>query len=223
MNLFYQPLINQGIHKLDPTESRHCTKVLRKKAGDKIHVTDGKGFLYIAQLTIANPDQCSFDVIETKSEEKKTHQIHIAISPTKHADRFEWFVEKAVEVGVDIITIMNCERTEHSHIKSDRLEKIAISAMKQSLRFTLPRINGPLDFETVLDQANAGSVFIAHVDNDNPNHLKNIAHPGSEYLVLIGPEGDFSSEELKMATVKKFQKVSLGSNRLRSETAGLVA
>ena len=223
MNLFYQPSIQQGIFHLDSTESKHCTKVLRRKAGDKIHITDGKGFLYEAVITVADPVECKFEIHERKIEDVKSFGIHIAISPTKHPDRLEWFVEKAVELGVDKITIMNCEHTEPSHYKFERLEKIAISAMKQSLRLTLPNIEGPTDFSTVINETSAASKFIAHVDASNTDHLKNIAPPDSVYLVLIGPEGDFSPHELQLAAAKKFLKVSLGSNRLRTETAGLAA
>jgi 16S rRNA (uracil1498-N3)-methyltransferase len=223
VNLFYQPAIQQGVHHLDPTESKHCTKVLRKKAGDKIHITDGKGFLYEALIIVADPSECRFEIQETKPETERSFSIHIAISPTKHADRFEWFVEKAVELGVDRITVMNCEHTEYSHFKKDRLEKIAISAMKQSLRFTLPQIDGPIDFKIVVNEAEAASKFIAHVDVNNPEHLKNAAQAHSEYVVLVGPEGDFSRREIELAISRNFRKVSLGSNRLRTETAGLAA
>ena len=223
MNLFYQPSIQQGIFHLDSTESKHCTKVLRKKAGDKIHITDGKGFLYEAVITLADPAECRFEIQQKKTETIKSYSIHIAISPTKHPDRLEWFVEKAVELGVDRITIMNCEHTEQSHYKLERLEKIAISAMKQSLRVTLPNIEGPKDFKMVIDDPYAALKFIAHIDASNPDHLKNIARPHSEYLILIGPEGDFSPDELRLAAAKKFKKVNLGSNRLRTETAGLAA
>ena len=223
MNLFYQPSIQQGIFHLDPTESKHCTKVLRRKYGDKIYVTDGKGFLYEAVITVADPVECKFEIQEQKAEAAKSFSIHIAISPTKHPDRLEWFVEKAVELGVDRITIMICEHTEQSHFKLARLEKIVISAMKQSLRLTLPDIKGPRDFKMVTEDTDAVSKFIAHVDAENPDHLMNIAPLHSQYLVLIGPEGDFSPNELHLAATKKFVRVSLGSHRLRTETAGLSA
>ena len=223
MNLFYQPAIQQGVHHLDPTESKHCTKVLRKKGGDKINITDGRGFLYEALITIADPNECRFEIQEKKTEPARSFTIHIAISPTKHPDRFEWFVEKAVELGVDRITLMMCEHTEHTHIKTERLEKIAVSAMKQSLRLTLPKIEGPIDFKTVVNQAEAVSKYIAYVDSNNPEHLKSVAQRDSDAMVLIGPEGDFSPQEIVEAVNKNFRKVSLGSNRLRTETAGLAA
>lgn len=223
MNLFYQPEIQQGVHYLDPTESKHCTKVLRKKAGDLIHITDGKGFRYDALITNADMHQCVFEIRETIPEVAKPYSIHIAISPTKHPDRLEWFVEKSVELGVDKITLIDCDHTERTHIKLERLEKLAISAMKQSLRFTLPFISGPDKIQDVINRADAASKFIAYVEPANPIHLKNVAKPNSDYLVLIGPEGDFSSEELKLTQEKKFVKVSLGTNRLRTETAGVAA
>jgi 16S rRNA (uracil1498-N3)-methyltransferase len=223
VNLFYQPLIQEGIKYLDPSESKHSTRVLRKKIGDRIYITDGKGFLYTALITEADADRCFFEIQERVPEAPKKHAIHIAISPTKHADRFEWFVEKAVELGIDRITLMECDHTEYTHLKSDRLEKIAISAMKQSVRFTLPSISRPIKMKDVVDNPDATSQFIAYVDPGNPYHLKNVAKPNSDYLVLIGPEGDFSEEELNLAQEKKFQRVSLGSNRLRTETAGVAA
>jgi 16S rRNA (uracil1498-N3)-methyltransferase len=223
VNLFYQPQIQQGVLHLDPTESKHCTKVLRKKSGDRISITDGKGSLYEAMITVADPGACKFEIQEKRTEASKSFTIHIGISPTKHPDRFEWFVEKAVELGVDKITVMECEHTEFSHLKYDRLEKIAIGAMKQSLRLSLPKIEGPVPYSVVINNAAATSNFIAHVDENNTIHLKNVASPGSDYLVLIGPEGDFSSNELTQAADKKFRKVSLGSHRLRTETAGISA
>jgi 16S rRNA (uracil1498-N3)-methyltransferase len=223
VNLFYQPAIQQGVYHLDPTESKHCTKVLRKKSGDRIHITDGKGFLYEALITVADPAECRFEIHETKPETEKSFRIHIAISPTKHADRLEWFVEKAVELGVDRISIMTCEHTEHSHFKIDRLEKIAISAMKQSLRLKLPSVEGPIAFKDFVNEAEATSKLIAYVDVKNPEHLKKVAQPHSDYVVLVGPEGDFSKNEIDLAITKNFRKVSLGSNRLRTETAGLAA
>lgn len=223
MNLFYQPLIQQGIYALDAIESKHCTKVLRQRTGDIIHITDGKGFLYHAVITKADVERCVFDIRDTIEQPLRPYSIHIAISPTKHADRIEWFVEKSVEIGVDSITLIDCEHTERSHQKFERLEKIAVSAMKQSLRLTLPTLKGPVPAEDIIRSSVETSKFIAYVDQENPHHLKNLAEAGSSYLVLIGPEGDFSKEELTLAMDHQFQKVSLGSSRLRTETAGLAA
>lgn len=223
MNLFYQPLIPEGIYYLDAVESRHCTKVLRKKNGDRIQITDGKGFLYHATITNADAHQCTFNVQEKTAESLRDYHIHIAISPIKNADRLEWFVEKAVELGVDEITLIECDHTEKAHVKSERLVKLAISAMKQSLKWTLPTISGPVNVSAFITNSTASSRFIAHVDPANPIHLIHIAPPYSHYLILIGPEGDFSADELTLALKNGFQAVSLGTSRLRTETAGLAA
>jgi 16S rRNA (uracil1498-N3)-methyltransferase len=222
VNLFYQPLIPQGISYLDADESRHCVKVLRHTAGDTLRITDGQGFFYDAIITKADDRQCTFRIAETIAQPPRNFTIHIAISPTKNADRIEWFVEKAVELGVDKISIVECENTERTYLKKERLEKVAISAMKQSLKAILPRIEGLLPFQDILTD-NATQKFIAYVDRQNPDHLKNMAAAGKDYVVLIGPEGDFSPDELKVALQNGFKKVSLGPSRLRTETAGLAA
>ena len=223
MNLFYQPLLPEGINRLDPDESRHVVKVLRKKKGDRIKITDGKGSFYEASITDPDSHQCIFNINKKLAEPLKTFKIHIGISPTKNADRIEWFVEKAVELGVDEITLIECEHTERQHLKIERLEKMAISAMKQSLKASLPVINPAVNFRNVILSSHTSEKYIAYVDNENPSHLKNLVKPGSSYLVLIGPEGDFSEEELILAEARGFKKVSLGTARLRTETAGLAA
>ena len=223
MNLFYQPQLPDGILHLDSDESRHCVKVLRKRSGDTIRVTDGKGAFYDVVLTDADPHRCSFQICSKVSELPRSYHIHIAISPTKNADRIEWFVEKSVELGIDTITLLECKNTERSYLKTERLEKVAISAMKQSLKASLPLINSLTDYSKLVTTSEASSKFIAFVDQTNPYHLKDVARPGSDYLLLIGPEGDFSSQELSLALTHNFQKVSLGSSRLRTETAGMAA
>lgn len=222
MNLFYQPQIPNGVHALDDEESRHCIKVLRKQVGDIIRITDGQGSFYSATITSTANYQCNFRIDAREQVPGKPWNIHIAISPTKNADRIEWFVEKAVEFGVDEITLLNCAHTERSHIKTDRLLKVAVSAMKQSLKATLPCINPLSDFNAVVNQPSSISKFIAFVDHENKVHLKD-ATVNNSYLVLIGPEGDFSQEELGLAVQRGFQKVSLGNSRLRTETAALAA
>jgi 16S rRNA (uracil1498-N3)-methyltransferase len=223
LNLFYQPLIDQQIHHLDAEESRHCIKVLRKKNGDVIHLTDGKGFFYEASIIKADPVQCDFKIINQTQQSEKNFSIHIAIAPTKNADRMEWFVEKAVELGVDKITLIECAHSERIYLKPDRLKKIACSAMKQSLKAMLPVIEGPVKLNTVIIQADEALRFIAHVDHSNPLHLKDAASPAQRYLAMIGPEGDFSDPELALAEQHSFRKVSLGTSRLRTETAGIAA
>jgi len=223
VNLFYQPQLAQGILHLDADESRHAVKVLRKKKEDRITITDGKGFFYEAVIDNPNPHQCTFAVNNKIQESPKNFTIHIAISPTKNADRIEWFVEKAVEFGIDEITLLECDHTERQHIKIDRLEKMAISAMKQSLKAKLPTIHALTTFRNLTQNAGAIEKYIAHVDSENPNQLKKLVGRGSSYLVLIGPEGDFSREELTLAESLGFKKISLGPSRLRTETAGLAA
>ena len=223
MNLFYQPQLAQGILHLDADESRHVVKVLRKKKDDRITITDGKGFFYEALINHPDPRQCTFVINKKIQEPRKNFTIHIAISPTKNADRIEWFVEKAVEFGIDEITLLECDHTERQHVKIDRLEKMAISAMKQSLKAKLPTIHSLTSFRDLTQDSEAVEKYIAHVDSENPNQLKNLVARGSSYLVLIGPEGDFSREELTLAEHLGFKKISLGPSRLRTETAGLAA
>ena len=223
MNLFYQPLIPQGIFYLDPDESRHCIKVLRRSQGDVIRITDGAGSFYNAVITRSDPQQCWFDIRQQIKEPEKNFSIHIAISPTKNADRIEWFTEKAVEFGIDHITLLECKNTERVYLKTERLQKMAISAMKQSLKARLPKITGPMPFREVVQKKAGAEGFIAFVDHTNPDHLKDLAKKDQHYIVLIGPEGDFSDDELHMAIDGGFTKVSLGNSRLRTETAGLAA
>lgn len=224
MNLFYQPGIPDGVLYLNGDESKHCIKVLRKKTGAIIHITDGKGFFYDAVITKADPAQCFFDIRSKTPAPEKDYYIHIAISPTKNADRIEWFVEKATEFGVDKISLIDCKKTERSFIKTDRLNKVAISAMKQSVRAVLPVIDDHVfQFTEVVEDCQEKAKCIAYVDATNPVHLKDAVRPGTSYCVLIGPEGDFSDEELKTALEHNFTKVSLGPSRLRTETAGVAA
>jgi 16S rRNA (uracil1498-N3)-methyltransferase len=225
VNLFYQPATKNGDLFLDVDESRHCVKILRKKNGDTIFITDGKGSLYEAEISNADERKCSFRIVKETQEERKCFSIHIAISPTKNTDRFEWFVEKAVEIGIDEITPLICHRTERQFLKRERLEKLAISAMKQSLKYTLPTIHEPIAFDHFLRQipASATSRFIAFVDQSNPSHLQKLAKSCQHSVVMIGPEGDFTEAELTMAINAGFTKVSLGKSRLRTETAGIAA
>jgi 16S rRNA (uracil1498-N3)-methyltransferase len=221
--LFYQPQIASGALWLPEDESKHCIKVLRKTVGELITVVDGNGSFYECMITNPSPSRCEYNVQRTIPETIKSFNIHIAIAPTKNADRMEWFVEKATEVGVDTITLMECDHSERSFLKTDRLTKVAISAMKQSQKATLPVINSFTSFKSVIDQTTKGEKFIAFVDFENPTLLQKTATQSSDYTVLIGPEGDFSRQELQMAEQRGFAKVSLGTSRLRTETAGLIA
>jgi 16S rRNA (uracil1498-N3)-methyltransferase len=222
-NLFYQPDVASGALYLDPEESRHCVKVLRKRNGDSIHVTDGQGFLYTCTITDARPDKCVFRVESSEQEKKKNFRIHIAIAPTKNTDRIEWFVEKAIEIGIDEITFVECDNSERTSIKLERIEKLAFSAMKQSLKFTLCKINIIRPLRAFISRANEDQKFIAYVDQANPDELFKLATRDHNYTLLIGPEGDFSPAELTLALEHGFKKVALGPSRLRTETAGVVA
>jgi 16S rRNA (uracil1498-N3)-methyltransferase len=221
LNLFYQPEIPNGVFTLSPDESKHVIKVLRLKEGDRIDITDGKGVFYEAQITHPDSLKCVFAVQSTRAQARKAFRIHIAIAPTKNTDRIEWFVEKTVELGIDHISFILCANSERKSLKLDRLEKVAISAMKQSRQAWLPQLTPLLPLKDVL-VSDVKQKFIAFVDNQNSQHLKS-APAGGDYLVLVGPEGDFSQEELQRAQERGFQKVSLGNNRLRTETAGLAA
>lgn len=189
-----------------------------------IHLTDGRGYFYEGVITTADPSQCFFEIRDQTPAPERKHFVHIAISPTKNADRIEWFVEKATEIGVDKITLMDCKNTERSFIKTERLRKVAISAMKQSIKARLPHIeDDPVQFVEVVENCQEKEKYIAYVDNSNPLHLKDAVKRATSCCVLIGPEGDFSAEELKTSIEYDFKKVSLGPSRLRTETAGVVA
>ncbi|NOS92732.1 MAG: 16S rRNA (uracil(1498)-N(3))-methyltransferase [Cyclobacteriaceae bacterium] len=222
MNLFYLPGIIEGIYFLDEEESRHAVKVLRMGAGDPLTLADGKGTWYYARIKNADAKKCTFDVLEKKYFSKKDYCIHLAIAPTKNADRIEWLVEKNVEMGIDEISFMQCQTSERKNVNIERIEKIAVSAMKQSQQAWLPVINALKPFREIIQQQ-ADQKFIGYVDASNPHHLKALAQPKKKYLILIGPEGDFSNEELELAQKNGFEKISLGTNRLRTETAGMVA
>lgn len=219
--LFYQPDI--ALAALDADESRHCTRVLRKKKGDLIHITDGKGVIYEAKISHADSDQCTFQIVNQRQVPLRPGHITIALAPTKSPDRLEWFVEKSVEIGVDKIILTLCDHSERTRQKPQRLNKVAVSAMKQSLNVRLPEIQGPVPLDDVILNTQSDEKFIAHVDDKNPDHLVHVATPGKWYVVLIGPEGDFSGRELALAREHHYRKVSLGQSRLRTETAGLAA
>ncbi len=223
MELYYQPDIAEGRTHLDADESRHCVKVLRKKVGDAITITDGRGSFYDAVITQADAAQCHVEIRRQYAPPARNFRIHIAISPTRNADRIEWFVEKATELGIDHITLMECHHTGRSHFKPERLKKIAIAAMKQSLKAVLPSISdGLIPFREMVD-CEEKHRYIAYVDPTNPVHLRDAVPADGAYVVLIGPEGDFAPEELDKALANGFRKVSLGPARLRTETAGIVA
>lgn len=224
MQIFYQPMMLENQFFLDADESRHCVKVLRKKEGDHITVVDGKGTFYQVRISKADAKQCTFTIEESMPEEKKDFHIHIGIAPTKNADRLEWFVEKAVEIGVDEISLIICENAERKKLKTDRLERKAISAMKQSLKATLPPVHSPVSLtEFIKKPQSDAQKYLAYVSDLPVPHLFHAASSMKRYVILIGPEGDFTPEEVTGAQQQGYQTISLGAARLRTETAGITA
>lgn len=225
MQLFYNANITEGTQQLtfDKTESRHIVRVLRKKIGDQLFITNGKGILLTSEISIADEKNCMVNVISIHKKSKpRKYYLHVAIAPTKNIDRFEWFLEKATEIGIDEISPLLCERSERKIIKSDRLEKIIESAMKQSLKFHLPKLNPLLSFSDFLKKDFESNLFIAHCENTDRKILKSMLRPKQNAIVLIGPEGDFSIAEIEKALDRNFTPVTLGESRLRTETAGVV-
>ncbi len=223
MNIFYQPDIGDGVLFLDPEESRHCVKVLRKRIGDEIHIVDGYGGRYTAVLTTENHKKCEFEITRSVNESQTDNYIQIAIAPTKNMDRLEWFVEKATEIGIDEISIILTQNSERQVVKLERLEKKAIMAMKQSLKSWLPAISGPHSIYDFVMNCGAVGKYIAYVDFQNPVQLKDHVKSSVHNCILIGPEGDFTEQELLVSQQHNWTKVGLGPSRLRTETAGLVA
>ena len=222
MQLFYLENPEKDII-LSAEESKHATKVLRKKEGDILNFTDGKGTFYKAEITVADTRKCRLKVVSTEQKPKQhNYHLHIAIAPTKNMDRYEWFLEKATEIGIDEITPIICEHSERKVLKTERCNRILLSAMKQSLKFHLPKLNEAISLKDFLKQDFEGAKYIAHCEDGEKKELK-IVNKTEKYLILIGPEGDFSPNEIKLALQNQFKAVSLGTSRLRTETAGLVA
>ncbi len=228
MYLFYAPDIATSL-VLPEEESQHCVQVLRASCGEHIHITDGQGSIYEAEITNPHRKHCEVKIVGVE-QPAPLHEgyIHIAIAPTKNIDRLEWMVEKCTEMGVDEITPLLCRFSERKTINDDRLQRIMVSAAKQSLKATFPRINPLTSFADVVRSAQAQDKRIAHcIDgynaSDSKSALQHCIVRGHSAVVLIGPEGDFSPEEVQMALDNGFQPVSLGKARLRTETAGLVA
>ena len=224
MNLFFSPDIKEGLYQLPEEESRHIVRVLRMKTGDSIFLTDGIGNMVEASIADTTTKQCSVKTIHTTHEyQKRPFHLHIAIAPTKNTDRFEWFLEKSTEIGIDVITPLLCSHSERTHLKTDRLQKVIIAAMKQSLKAYLPKLDEPVQFKRFIQKPFDGKKFIAYCSQDDPAELKNVYRKGAKTLILIGPEGDFSPEEVDLAKKQGYIPISLGKSRLRTETAGIVA
>ena len=224
MYLFYSPVVTQGLNLLGEQESWHCTSVLRLAEGGTIHLTDGIGNLYECMIQLADPKKCVVNVVSIQAEYmKRKNHLHIGIAPTKSMDRFEWFLEKVTEIGIDEITPVFCAHSERIRIKTERLQKILIAAMKQSLKAYLPKLNEPADLKSLFNQDFTGQKFIGYCESAEEDELQKVYHRGANALILIGPEGDFSQEEIVLAKKQGFLPISLGKSRLRTETAGIVA
>ncbi|HUM96600.1 MAG TPA: RsmE family RNA methyltransferase [Chitinophagaceae bacterium] len=212
---------------LDENTGRHIVQVLRMKKGDIIHLTDGKGHLLTCQIAETGKKNCSVEVKEAVLQKEKTKRISIGISLLKNPSRFEWFLEKATEIGVAEIIPLICERTEKEKFRLERLQNICISAILQSRQYCLPKLNEPKSFHDAVMNANAETKFIAHCEDTNKNELKDLVNEetkdSSSTIILIGPEGDFTNDEINFAIANNFKPVSLGDTRLRTETAGVVA
>lgn len=222
--IFYAPnILTDGV--LPEDESAHCVRVLRKKEGDEVFVTDGKGHFFDAVITVAHPKHCSLEIIKNINSNKPwSNTIHIAFAPTKNMDRVEWFAEKATEIGIDHITPLLCRYSERKEVKLPRIEKILVSAMKQSQKAYLPLLDEMTAFQTFVKQPFDGQKFIAHCyEGDEKKLLKSVYNCGQNALILIGPEGDFSEKEVDEALKNGFIPISLGESRLRTETAAVVA
>lgn len=225
MQLFYNPNINEKTTQFsfEKEESKHIVKVLRKAVGDLLHITNGEGWLFTAEVSIPNINKCVVNIISKAEQKKSNYNLHVAVAPTKMNNRYEWFLEKATEIGINSITPIICEHSERKFIKQERFEKILLTAMKQSLSCYLPKIHEAIAFKDFLKQDFAGDLFIAHCEETERKSLKQQLKPKQNTTILIGPEGDFSTKEIELAIKNKFIPVTLGETRLRTETAAIVA
>lgn len=224
MNLFYTPDINSGIYSLNQEESRHCRTVLRLDEGDIVYLTDGKGTLYESRIIDSRSKLVTVEIIDRKyNYNRRNYRLHLAVAPTKNIDRFEWFIEKATEIGIDEITPLICDHSERRQLRTDRLLKVITSAVKQSLKAYHPVLNEIKDFRAFITEERMNQKFIAHLEVNNPVFLKEVCRIGTDVTILIGPEGDFSTDELSSALSAGYQCVSLGNSRLRTETAAIAA
>ncbi len=224
MQLYHHPVIQGKTFTMDKNESHHCVRVMRLSANDIIYITNGAGKLYKAKITKPDKNACETEILETTDvPAERDWSMQIAISPTKSIERFEWFLEKATEIGTDRIIPLLCNNSERRIIKEERLKKVMIAAMKQSLKAWLPEITPFVSFESLVTKQFDGCKFIATASEPHENNLGSLYRKGSDIIILIGPEGDFQKDEIKLAQANGFIPASLGKSRLRTETAGLVA
>jgi 16S rRNA (uracil1498-N3)-methyltransferase len=223
-NFFYSPDIEGAFHTLDKDDSNHLVRVLRIKQGDKVFVTNGKGLVYECVITDPNPRGCQLEIIQLKDgDDKRKFNLSIGIAPTKNINRFEWFLEKSTEIGIDTFIPVLTENSERKVIKEERLNRVITSAVKQSLKSFHPELKSMTSFSELIKLPFDGQKFIAYVDSTVKEELHHLCKPVTNTLVLIGPEGDFSTDEISLARKHGFIPVKLGPSRLRTETAGVVA
>ena len=228
MIFFYCPNPVSTVHVLDEQESRHCIKSLRLRKNDQVYITDGQGNLYLTQIISDNIKACSLEIIhKIEDYPRLPYHLHIGIAPTKNSDRLEWFVEKAVEIGISQITALVCEKSERTSIKPDRIERLMIAAIKQSLRTEIPTFTHKIYFNDFIETTKEmyPQKFIAYCGDlqQDVSLLKTVCQPAANTLILIGPEGDFTPNEVQKAIHCGFTPISLGQFRLRTETAALLA
>src|SRR5690606_30464005 len=225
MQLFYHTDLenNSSEFTFPADESRHITKVLRKSLDDVLQITNGRGGLFGARIIVADHKRCTAKIISEHTDPPSSYRSHLVVAPTKLNDRFEWLLEKATEIGVHEITPILCERSERKTIKMERMEKVILSAMKQSLHTYLPKLNRAISFMDYMDLPKEGDLFIAHCGDDHKKELYHSLRPKQNTAILIGPEGDFSKAEIESALTHGFKPVALGETRLRTETAAIVA
>lgn len=225
MQLFYNPNLEEDtkVFTFDTLESKHIIRVLRRKVGDNLQITNGKGLFLFAKITEDNPKACSIEIERVKKIHPTKHRLHMVVAPTKMNDRYEWFLEKATEIGVHEITPILCDRSERKSIKIERFEKVVQSAMKQSFQAYLPKINPLTSLKTFLESNQGGLLFIAHCEETERYELKRKIAADKPITILIGPEGDFTLNEINLAKENGYMPTSMGKTRLRTETAALVA
>ncbi|MGJ1533921.1 16S rRNA (uracil(1498)-N(3))-methyltransferase [Sphingobacterium multivorum] len=228
MQLFFTSDLNPSLENfiLSEEESKHAIRVLRMDTGDRLHLIDGRGGLYEAQIIDPHPKRTVITILNVEEEfQRPKYHLHIAVGPTKNIDRIEWFLEKATEVGIQEITPVICEHSERKEVKLDRLNKVVVAAMKQSLKAYLPKLNPAVSFKQFLREIPKEGVqkAIAHCVDAEKKYLNQVLEPDQHYIILIGPEGDFSEEEIDLALQMGFHPISLGEARLRTETAALAA
>ena len=225
MQLFYNPNITEHTttFSFNKEESKHIVKVLRKAIDDVLYITNGKGWLFHALITTADIKNCVALITSKTKKTERSYSLHLAVAPTKMNDRYEWFLEKATEIGINTITPIICDHSERKVIKRERLEKILQSAMKQSLHCYLPKLNDTITYKDFIAQKFEGQLYIAHCEETDRKSLKNELIANQSVTILIGPEGDFSVKEIQQALESHFIPVTLGKTRLRTETAAIVA